>query len=149
MTNRVREPPSAGGSEGHASEREAALAVVRAYIDTFNGKDIKAFEGTLHFPNMRHADGKIFVMEAPTNDPRLFEWLEKSIGWDHTGLDAAEVIQCGPDKVHVAVRVTRRRADDSPIHSFDSLYVVTREEGRWAIKVRSSYAPEQLPRRNR
>ena len=141
--------PHSDRARGDAAAREAALAVVRAYIDTFNAKEIEAFERTMHFPHVRHADGRIFVMETPSHDARVFKWLEQRIGWDHTSLDAAEVVQCGPGKVHVAVRVTRRRADDSPIHSFDSLYVVTEEEGRWAIAIRSSYAPEQLGRRDR
>jgi hypothetical protein len=118
--------------------------VVRAYIDAFNARDIEAFERTLHFPNARHADGRLVLLDAPTGDARILAMLEARIGWHHTSLDSAEVVQQGPGKVHVAVRVTRRRADASPIHAFDSLYVVTHEEGRWAIKIKSSYAPERL-----
>lgn len=123
---------------------EAALAVVREYIQSFNRRDIEAFEGTLRFPHLRHADGRMSWMEEPSGNAGIFAALERRVGWHHTSLDSAEVVQEGPGKVHVAVRVTRRRADDSPIHSFDSLYVVTEERGRWAISIRSSYAPESL-----
>ena len=36
---------------------------------------------------------------------------------------------------------TRYRKDDTPIASYESLYVVTKEQGRWAIKMRSSFVP--------
>jgi len=30
---------------------------------------------------------------------------------------------------------------NTPIASYESLYVVTKEQGRWAIKMRSSFVP--------
>jgi hypothetical protein len=35
---------------------------------------------------------------------------------------------------------TRYRLDGSIIASYDSLYIVTLEHGRWAVKMRSSFA---------
>jgi hypothetical protein len=35
----------------------------------------------------------------------------------------------------------RYRADGSLIGSFESLYVLTKEQGRWGVKLRSSFAP--------
>lgn len=128
---------------------EAALAVTRAYIDTFNARDAQAWLATMHFPHVRHADGKLALDAAP--DPvaaaAIFPAMEAGMGWASTSLDSAEVIQCAAEKVHVAVRVTRKRADGSPIHSFNSFYVITPQDGRWAIAMRSSYAPEPLPER--
>lgn len=56
--------------------------------------------------------------------------------------DDRKIIHCGPDKVHVAVRVTRYKKDGTPIQTFDSLYVVTNQNGKWGIQMRSSYAGE-------
>ena len=36
---------------------------------------------------------------------------------------------------------TRYRSDGSVIASYESLYVLTYEVGRWGIKLRSSFAP--------
>jgi hypothetical protein len=44
-------------------------------------------------------------------------------------------------EVHVDTLFTRYRTDGSVIGSFESLYVVTKEQGRWGIKLRSSMAP--------
>ena len=39
-----------------------------------------------------------------------------------------------PDKVHVVVVYSRYDADDELIRQFDSLYIVTRADGRWGIR---------------
>lgn len=129
---------------GCPAESRAALQVVEDYISTFNTRDIKKFEATMHYPHVRLADGKVKVWETPPGQQEIFGALEKSIGWDHTRLDQKQVIQCGPDKVHVAVKVSRCRKDGTPIQTFQSLYLVTLRNGRWGIQIRSSYAPEKL-----
>jgi len=43
--------------------------------------------------------------------------------------------------VHVDTKFTRCRADGSVISSYESLYILTKEEGRWGVKLRSSFAP--------
>jgi hypothetical protein len=134
----------AAADQGCTAQSRAALQVVEDYIAAFNTRDIRKFEATMHYPHVRLADGKVRVWETPAGQQEVFGALEKSIGWDHTRLEEKKVIQCGPDKVHVAVKVTRRRKDGTPIHAFDSLYVVTNQGGRWGIQIRSSYAPEKL-----
>jgi len=42
--------------------------------------------------------------------------------------------------VHVDTKFSRYREDGSLIGSFDSLYIVTKEDGRWGVKLRSSFA---------
>jgi hypothetical protein len=61
--------------------------------------------------------------------------------WDHSAWDRREVIHAGPDKVHIDTRFTRYRKDGSVIGGFDSIYVVTRQDGHWGVKIRSSFAP--------
>ena len=61
--------------------------------------------------------------------------------WDRSEWTRREIVQASPDKVHVATRFVRLRADGSSIKTFDSLYVLTFESGRWGIKGRSSFAP--------
>ena len=61
--------------------------------------------------------------------------------WDHSKWDRRNVIHAGADKVHFDTRFTRYRKDGSVIGGFDSVYVVTNENGHWGIKARSSFAP--------
>ena len=131
-----KEPALIKGCEGPS---RAAIKVLDDFMNGFNSKDIKKFEATYNFPHVRLAGGRVTVLEGPSNRQEIFEMLEKSIGWDYSRYDERRIIQCGADKVHVAVRVTRYRKDHTPIHTFDSLYVVTNQNGRWGIQMRSSY----------
>ena len=122
------------------SESEsAALAVVDAYIDTFNQGDSVRWLATMHYPHVRHADTKLTIDET----------LQKTIGWARTRLDSKQIVQSDPEKVHVAVTVTRLRQNGSEIHTFNSLYVVTKQDGKWAIAIRSSFAPDKFSKEPR
>ena len=61
--------------------------------------------------------------------------------WDHSAWERREIIHAGADKVHVDTRFTRYRKDGSVIGGFDSVYVITKENGHWGVKIRSSFAP--------
>jgi hypothetical protein len=128
--------------KGCEEPSRAAINVLDEFMAGFNSKDIKKFEASYNFPHVRLAGGRVTVLEGPSDRQQIFEGLNKSIGWDYTRYDERQIIHCGSDKVHIAVRVTRYRKDHSPIHTFDSLYIVTNQKGKWGIQMRSSYAPE-------
>jgi hypothetical protein len=131
----------AGARAGEPSPEAAALAVLDAFMVAFNDRDLAAWEATWHFPHFRVADGTLTVLpEAGTRSPALFDALAAT-GWDHSAWLEREVVQAGPEKVHVAVRFARYRADGSELARYASLYVVTRVQGIWGIKGRSSFAP--------
>lgn len=44
--------------------------------------------------------------------------------------------------MHLDMQFTRYRADNSAIGRFRSLWIVTRQEGRWAVAARSSFADQ-------
>jgi hypothetical protein len=55
------------------------------------------------------------------------------------------IIGWSRENVHVDTQFTRYRKDDTPIASYESLYVVTKEQGHWAIKIdRASRRPPGL-----
>jgi hypothetical protein len=141
----VQQKPAAPSQPAPVSGCEepsrAALKVLDDFLAGFNAKDIRKFEATYNFPHVRLAAGRVTVLDGPSNRQEVFTGLEQSIGWDYSRYDERKIIHCGPDKVHFAVRVTRYRKDGTPIQTFDSLYVVTRQNGKWGIQMRSSYAP--------
>ena len=59
----------------------------------------------------------------------------------YQAVPTVEVVQADDTKVHVVVEFARYRADGSELARYQSLYVVTREAGRWGIRGRSSFAP--------
>lgn len=122
-----------------AVEKEV-LKVLDAYMNTFNAKDAKAWQATYHFPHFRLASGKMSVLEKEGDlDPTIFDKLAKS-GWDHSQWGHRNIIQGSDTKVHVDTRFSRFRKDGSLIGTYESLYVVTLENGKWGVKLRSSYA---------
>jgi len=134
----VAEPIKAADTQAEAS----ALKVLDVFIEAFNGRDIRAFEQTLHFPHYRIARGTVSITEKPGTRPDFFGRFTTAFpGWDHSEWERRDVVHSGPTKVHIDTRFVRYRADGSVLARFDSLYIVTKQDGRWGIKARSSFAP--------
>ncbi len=124
----------------YAGEIAAALACLDAFMAAFNARDLTAWEATFNFPSVRLASGRLTIIERGFHQPVMFA-TDALKDWDHSAWERREVIHAGPDKVHLDTRFGRYRADGSLIGGFDSVYVVTREDGHWGVKARSSYAP--------
>ena len=118
----------------------AAMACLDAFMAAFNARDLKAFEATFNFPSIRLASNTLAIIEPGYHQPGMFELGALKDG-DHSAWERRAVIHAGEDKVHIDTRFTRYRADGSVIGGFDSIYVVTRENGHWGVKARSSFAP--------
>jgi len=124
----------------HIAEITAAISCLDAFMAAFNARDVEAFEATFNFPSVRLASNTLTLIERGHHKPAMFE-TGPLADWDHSAWERRDVIHSGPDKVHFDTRFTRYRADGSVIGGFDSIYVVTREDGHWGVKARSSYAP--------
>ena len=111
------------------------------YMDAWNRKDLVAWERTFHFPHYRLASGKMTVLDRPGLQDATRVWGSAGSDWHHSRWDRRRIIHSSPDKVHVDTKFTRCRADGSVISSFESLYILTKEDGRWGVKMRSSFAP--------
>ena len=129
-------------AQDHATAEavRAAQGVLDAFMTAFNARDIQAWEATFNFPSVRLASQGLVLLNA--GDQTLERLSTGALAeWDHSEWDRREVIHAGPDKVHIDTRFTRYRKDGSVIGGFDSIYVVNRENGKWGVKIRSSYAP--------
>ena len=62
-------------------------------------------------------------------------------GWDHSVVDAIDVIQVAENAANVAVQISCYDADDEILSTSDALYLVTNENGQWGIRARSSFSP--------
>ncbi len=118
----------------------AALKVLDDFMAAFNARDLAAWDATFNFPSVRLASGKLVIINAGDHKSSMFE-KGALAEWHHSAWERREVIHAGEDKVHIDTRFTRYRADGSVIGGFDSIYVVTRENGHWGVKIRSSFAP--------
>lgn len=124
----------------YAAEIAAAMACLDDFMAAFNARDTEAFEKTFNLPSVRLASSTLTIIEAGYHQPQMFE-RGPLAEWDHSAWERREIIHAGADKVHIDTRFTRYRKDGSVIGGFDSIYVVTKENGHWGVKARSSYAP--------
>ena len=124
----------------HIAEIAAAMRCLDDFMAAFNARDVEAFEATFNFPSVRLASNTLVVIERGYHKPTMFG-TGPLAEWAHSAWERREVIHSGADKVHFDTRFTRYRADGSVIGGVDSIYVVTRENGHWGVKARSSYAP--------
>jgi len=122
------------------AEIAAAMKVLDDFMTAFNARDVEAFEATFNFPSVRLASNTLRVIEKGDHKPEMFG-TGALAEWDHSAWERRDVIHSGSDKVHIDTRFTRYRADGSVIGGFDSIYVVTNQDGHWGVKIRSSYAP--------
>lgn len=111
------------------------------YMSAWNLKDLAAWERTFQFPHYRLAGGKMSVLDRPGLQDAARVWASAGSDWHHSKWDRRRIVHSSPDKVHVDTKFTRCRADGSVIGSFESLYILTKEDGRWGVKMRSSFAP--------
>jgi hypothetical protein len=119
---------------------EAARAVMAAHLEALNAQDSAAMAATLHFPHYRLSGGVMRVWEDA--DIYLVDFRKRAGGeWHHTRWDSIDVLAAAPDKVHLDVRFTRFRKDDSVLARHRSLWVISCLDGRWAAQLRSSFAP--------
>ena len=129
-----------GKPSDYPAEVAAAQKVLDDFMVAFNARDIDAFEMTFNFPSVRLASQGLVILKL--GDMKRERFTTGALAeWDHSQWDRREVIHAGPDKVHIDTRFTRYRKDGSVIGGFDSIYVITREQGHWGVKIRSSYAP--------
>jgi hypothetical protein len=118
------------------------MAVLDAFMAAVNARDIQAYEAQLHFPHYRIASGAVSVVEKAGTRPDLFDrFAAATPGWDHSDWEKRAIVHSGPSKVHIDTRFVRYRSNGSVLARFDSLYIVTRRDGRWAVQARSSFAP--------
>ena len=161
---------AAGLDDLSEDEREAtasaAIAAVERYLAAFNARDEEAMVAALHFPHVRVGVGRATVrgsaaeyMEGwhPTARRRAlglrrwrrgdappgfdFDAFAERLGWERSEADSMEAVQVGAKGVNVAVRITRYGEGDVTIHTFDTIYLVTEEDGKWAIRAGSGIAP--------
>ena len=125
---------------GKSQIRSEVKKVLDEYMNAWNRKDLASWEATFHFPHYRLASGRMRVLEQPGLQKEIRIWGDAGEGWHHTKWNHRRIIHASDDKVHVDTQFTRYRADGSIIGVYNSLYIITKEDGRWGVKMRSSYA---------
>ena len=120
-----------------AEIEKAVMTVLDDFMTNFNAMDMSAWEQTMHFPHYLLAGVEMRVQNRP-GELRV-EVLRRAIGeeWHHSAWDKREIVHLSESKVHVDTKFVRHREDGSVIVTGDALYILTKENGRWGVKMRS------------
>ena len=124
------------------SNAEIAIAKVEEYMTAFNARDPQAWASTLHFPHLRLASGEVVVTETKEEFVANmdFDAFAERFGWHHSAWDEIEAIQVAENAANVALTFSRYNAAGEVISTFNTLYLVTKDNDRWGIRARSSFA---------
>ena len=119
---------------------QKAMAVLDACMAGLNLGDEVAVNAACNFPHVRIAGGKVVVWQK-RGDYKLEDFRARAgDGWARSQWDERTPIHVGPDKVHLKVKFSRFRTDGSSLGVFETIYIVTRQDGHWGVQARSSFA---------
>ena len=134
------EPAPMAKDHSACAGAKPALDVMQSFVAAFNAKDMAALEKTFHFPHMRIATYPLHVLTGPGQQDDVFGNLA-SEGWARSRWDELAVVQCGPEKAHIAATFARLRSDGTEYARYEGLYIVENRDGFWGITARSTFAP--------
>lgn len=124
------------------NDEQEVLSVLDDFMSSFSESDPVGHAATYHVPHFRLARGRMSNWETKedvvTAHVRIFGNLVDT-DWHHSEWVEREIISMSDTKAHVATLVRRFREDGSEMVTFESLYILIKEEGRWGIKFRSSF----------
>ncbi len=134
----------------HSAEQEV-MTVLDNYMAAVNRIDLTGVTDTYHFPHYRFVKAKVEIWHTPLEAmPMLVLPVEQqkqamvdALGpnWDKTEWQYRRLLSLGESKAHVDTVLVRIDTKGNVIKVFESLYILTKEDNRWAIKGRSSFAP--------
>jgi hypothetical protein len=121
------------------SAAAAALAVMDRHLHALNGLRENDLADTLHFPHFRLVGTTLDCW--PSAETYLTDFRARAgADWARTAWQAIDVHSESADKVHLAVRINRFDINDQLTADFDSLWIITFKDGKWAAQFRSSFA---------
>ena len=119
--------------------KKAALGVMDRHLAALNALNPGALVKTLHFPHYRLVGTKLDCWETP--DTYLSDFRKRAGDkWARTKWASIDIQKDSADKVHLFVQVNRFDAGDRLITDFESLWVITLKDKKWAAQFRSSFA---------
>ena len=118
------------------------------FMAAFNAADPVTFAATNHYPHVRITGPvtTIWNTAAEYEASNSREGLQnkgdetKFKGWVRSAWAWRELVQYSDQSMHFTVSFDRLDAEDKPIASFESLYILTNRDGEWGIQARSSFA---------
>ena len=118
------------------------------WSEAFNSRNIYGMLQEMHFPHYR-LSGRNDVKIWETSDEHqimLEDDTQKLIdeNWAKTTTTEMSAVQFSDKKVHLTFLQTRRHPDGTPYNSFQTLWIFIEVNGKWGVKIRSSFLDNSL-----
>jgi ketosteroid isomerase-like protein len=140
---------SIGGAQVRDSEVGDATAVTAArraldnFITQWNTADDANLRRAMHFPFVTVPGGGALVIDTePVDFSAGFDQMRASQGWSRSSFDfdSYTAVTSSPDKVHAEIGFSRFGVDGAAYMQSRVFYIVTKQDGRWGVKLRTSAA---------
>ena len=118
---------------------EAAREVMRLHLKALNSLKEDDLVETLHFPHYRLVGTKLNCWKSKATYLSDFR-MRAGEEWARTAWSSINIQRESRNKVHLIVEISRFNSENKLIKSFDSFWVITFKDGRWAVQFRSSFA---------
>lgn len=117
-------------------------------LTAFNSADAKKYAAVNHYPHVRIAGESVkvwhtqdeYMIDTPNEKLQNLASSEKYTGWVKSRWEWRKLIQYTDQKMHWVVGFSRLDDQDNVIATMETFHVITKEDGRWGLKARSSYA---------
>jgi ketosteroid isomerase-like protein len=125
--------------EDTTSEAEAAAKnLIDEFFEAFNAEDNDALQKIANYPHSFLLDnGRVITAQSANELVMNFDAMKEREGWHHSTLDAYKVCQSSAEKVHVELTFSRHKADGTNYWTVPALWIVTKQDGKWGIQIRS------------
>ena len=129
------------GAKVMSDPLKSAMEAMDDYIAGLNHGDEQAVNDACNFPHVRLAGGKVVVWNNH-GDYKLGDFVARAgDGWHHSHLGRAHADPCrqgqGPSEGEVQPLDARTARCSA---AFETIYIVTLQDGHWGIQARSSFA---------
>jgi len=124
------------------SEKEAIETALLWNEEGFNKRDRKISVDLMHFPHVRLWNNQFSIFNSEEEFLKGFDLQTQKLeqeGWTHTVTKDIQAVQSDESKVHLLLLQSRRNKDDIEIENFQTLWIMTKIDGKWGIRFRSSF----------
>lgn len=118
---------------------EAARAWLARFQEAWNSADLERVRDELHYPHITigPAAGQVVVANTRDDFKTDFARMREVEGWASSSFEDFAPLAASETKVHFETTFKRFHPDGSEYGSGRVLYIVTEQNGHWAMQLRS------------
>ncbi len=137
-----------GGSMANAAEQtpeEAALGSLDTFINAWNTGKNEELRKVLNYPFLTlFGPGNLHVAEKPAQFTTNFERMREQNHWTHSTFEDSKVHAIAEDQAHIETTYSRFNAEGERYQTGQVFYIVTKQDGHWAIQFRSPLPSDEI-----